>query len=59
MTIEDIPYTCISNFLLQMTSLYTDIKFLVSDIHILGYENSKLTHFPNNYSKKVKCTPKI
>lgn len=40
--------------------VYTNIKFLVSDIHILGYENSKLTHhFINNHTKKVKCTPKI
>lgn len=32
----------------------------MSDIHILGYENSKLTHhFTNIHSKKVKCTPKI
>lgn len=40
--------------------VYTNIKFLVSDKHILGYENSKLTHhFTNVHSKKVKCTPKI
>lgn len=40
--------------------VYTNIKFLVSDIHILGYENSKLTHhFTNIHSNKVKCTPKI
>lgn len=40
--------------------VYTNIKFPVSDKHILGYENSKLTHhFTNIHSKKVKCTPKI
>lgn len=40
--------------------VYTNIKFPVSDKHILGYENSKLTHhFINNHTKKVKCTPKI
>lgn len=40
--------------------VYTNIKFLGSDKHILGYENSKLTHhFTNIHSKKVKCTPKI
>lgn len=32
----------------------------MSDKHILGYENSKLTHhFTNIHSKKVKRTPKM
>lgn len=40
--------------------VYTNIKFLVSDKHILGYENSKLTHHFTNtmYSfKESKMHP--